>query len=34
MNGADMTSVINAQGKLEFVFPVSDNAAFFRVQAQ
>lgn len=34
MNGAGMTSVINAQGQLEFVFPVSDNAAFFRVQAQ
>jgi hypothetical protein len=34
MNGAGMTTTINAQGKLEFVFPVTDNAAFFRVQSQ
>ena len=34
MNGAGVTTTINAQGKLEFVFPVTDNAAFFRVQAQ
>lgn len=34
MNGAGMTSVINAEGKVEFVFPVLDNAAFFRVQAR
>ena len=34
MNGAGMTTVINAQGKVEFVFPSTDNAAFFRVQAQ
>jgi hypothetical protein len=25
---------INAQGKLEFLFNVPDNAAFFRLQAQ
>jgi hypothetical protein len=34
MNGPGMSSVINAQGKLEFVFPATDNAAFFRIQAQ
>ena len=34
MNGAGMTSVINAEGKVEFVFPVLDNAAFFRVEAR
>lgn len=34
MTGAGVTTTINAAGKLEFVFPVSDNAAFFRVQAQ
>jgi hypothetical protein len=33
MNGAGMSSVINAQGKLEFVFPVTDNAAFFRLES-
>ena len=34
MNGAGMTTVINAQGKVEFVFPPQGNAAFFRVQSQ
>ncbi len=34
MSGTGITTTINAQGKLEFVFPVSDNAAFFKVQAQ
>lgn len=34
MNGPGMTTTINAQGKLEFVFPVTDNAAFFRLEAR
>jgi hypothetical protein len=34
MNGAGMSSTINAQGKLEFVFPVSENVSIFRLQAQ
>jgi alpha-tubulin suppressor-like RCC1 family protein len=34
MSGTGVTTMINAQGKLEFVFPVSDTAAFFKVQAQ
>ncbi len=34
MNGVGMTTVINAQGQLEFGFSVPDNAAFFKVQAQ
>lgn len=33
MNGAGMTSVINAAGKVEFVFPVSDSTAFFRLES-
>ena len=28
-----MTTVLNAQGKLEFVFPSLDNAAFFRLES-
>jgi len=34
MNGAGMTSTINAQGKLEFVFPVLEKVSIFRLQAQ
>lgn len=34
MNAAGMTSTINAQGKLEFVFPVLENVSIFRLQAQ
>lgn len=34
MNGAGMTSVINAQGMLEFTFPAPGNAAFFRLESQ
>ena len=34
MNGAGMTTTVNAQGKLEFVFPATGNAAFFLLQAQ
>ena len=34
MTGAGTTTAINAAGKLEFQFPVSDNAAFFRLQSQ
>jgi len=28
-----MSSVINAQGKLEFVFPAPGTAAFFRLES-
>ncbi len=34
MNGAGTTTVINAQGNFEFVFPATDNAAFFRLESQ
>jgi hypothetical protein len=34
MSGTGVTTVINAQGKLEFQFTVPDSAAFFRVQSQ
>ena len=34
MTGAGTTTAIHAAGKLEFQFPVSDNAAFFRLQSQ
>jgi len=34
MNAPGTTTVINAPGKLEFGFTVSDDAAFFRVQSQ
>jgi hypothetical protein len=33
MNGAGMTSTINAQGTLDFVFPAPGNAAFFRLES-
>ena len=34
MNGPDSSTLINGQGKLEFHFPGSNNAAFFRLQSQ
>ena len=34
MTGAGTSTIINGAGKLEFEFPVSDNAAFFRLQSQ
>jgi hypothetical protein len=33
MNGTGMTSTINAQGTLDFVFPAPGNAAFFRLES-
>jgi hypothetical protein len=34
MNGPGTSTVINAQGKLEFGFTVPDNTAFFRLESQ
>ena len=34
MNGPGSSTAINGQGKLEFQFPGSNNAAFFRLQSQ
>ena len=34
MNASGTSTILNAQGKLEFEFTVPDNAAFFRLQAQ
>ena len=34
MTGPGTSTVINGQGKLEFLFTAPDNAAFFRLQAQ
>ncbi len=34
MNAAGTSTVINAQGKLEFQFSVPDNAEFFRLESQ
>jgi hypothetical protein len=34
MNQAGFATVINQQGKLEFQFTVSDNAAFFLLAGQ
>jgi hypothetical protein len=33
MNGTGMTSTINTQGTLDFVFPAPGNAAFFRLES-
>jgi hypothetical protein len=33
MNGSGLSTTINGAGKLEFEFPATDNAAFFRVAA-
>ncbi len=33
MNGQNMSTTINGAGKLEFDFPSTDNAAFFRLEA-
>ncbi len=33
MNGKNMTTTISPSGKLEFEFPATDNAAFFRLEA-
>ena len=34
LNAPGTSAVINAPGKLEFQFPVTDNAAFFRLESQ
>ena len=34
MNRAGASAVIDGSGKLQFSFPGSNNAAFFRVQSQ